>query len=107
MKNTVVMTDAQTIFQKRCVQCHGPHGEGGIGPNLTDDSWLHGKGTLMDIFGVVNGGVAGKGMPEWGKQLPKVEIAKAAAYVGTLRGRHVPGKAPEGTVLASVSSNGK
>ncbi len=101
--NPAMMTDAQVIFKKRCVQCHGSDGQGLIGPNLTDDYWIHGGGKLLDIFGVVNGGVAAKGMPEWGKQLSRVEVAKAAAYVGTLRGKHLTGKAPEGTLLASVA----
>jgi cytochrome c oxidase cbb3-type subunit 3 len=101
--NPAVMADAQAIFKKRCVQCHASDGQGLIGPNLTDDYWLHGNGTLLDIFGVVNGGVASKGMPEWGKQLSRVEVAKLAAYVWSIRGKHLPGKAPEGTLLASIA----
>ena len=102
-KNNAVMADAQSIFKKRCVQCHNSDGQGLIGPNLTDDYWIHGNASLMDIYNVVNGGVPAKGMPEWGKQLAPVEIAKVAAYVGTLRGKHLAGKAPEGTLLASVA----
>jgi len=102
-KNAAMMADARGSFQKRCVQCHAANGQGLIGPNLTDDYWIHGQGTLMDIYGVVNGGVPSKGMPEWGKQLAQVEVAKVAAYIGTLRGTHVTGKAPEGTLLASIA----
>ncbi|HVU04553.1 MAG TPA: cbb3-type cytochrome c oxidase N-terminal domain-containing protein [Polyangiaceae bacterium] len=102
-KDPAMMADAQGIFQKRCVQCHAANGQGLIGPNLTDDFWIHGKGTLMDIYGVVNGGVPAKGMPEWGKQLSAIEVAKAAAYVGTLRGKHLPGKAPEGTQITAAN----
>ena len=101
-KNAAVMADAAVIFQKRCVQCHGEGGKGLIGPNLTDDYWIHGQSTLMDIYSVVSSGVPAKGMPEWGKQLAPVEVAKVVAYVGTLRGKHLAGKAPEGTLLASV-----
>lgn len=103
MHNGAVMTDARTAFSKRCAPCHGPNGEGLIGPNLTDDYWIHGHATLMDIYGVVNGGVPSKGMPEWGKQLSRIEVAKLAAYVGSIRGKHIQGKAPEGTLLASVA----
>jgi cytochrome c oxidase cbb3-type subunit 3 len=106
-KNPAMMADAQNIFKKRCVQCHNSDGQGLIGPNLTDDYWIHGSATLMDIYGVVNGGVPSKGMPEWGKQLAPIEVAKIAAYVGTLRGKHVTGKAPEGTLLASVAPASK
>lgn len=102
-KNPAVMADAQQVFAKKCVQCHGQNGEGLIGPNLTDDYWIHGRASLLDIYGVVNQGVLSKGMPEWGKQLPPVEVAKVAAYVGSLRGRRVQGKAPEGTLLATTA----
>ena len=37
------------IFKTDCFPCHGQLGEGGAGPNLTDDYWLH-KGSLNDIF---------------------------------------------------------
>jgi cytochrome c oxidase cbb3-type subunit 3 len=105
--NPAMMTDAQGIFKRRCVQCHNQNGQGLIGPNLTDDYWIHGQASLMDIYGVVNGGVPSKGMPEWGKQLSPIEVAEVAAYVGTLRGKHVAGKAPEGTLLASVAPASK
>jgi len=96
MGNAAVMSDARMIFQTRCVPCHGQDAQGVIGPNLTDEYWLHGRGTLLDIYGVVNEGVPAKGMPTWGRQLPPMDVAKLAAFVGTLRNRHVPGKAPEG-----------
>ena len=68
-----------------------------IGPNLTDNAWIHGAGKLTDIYGVVDGGVAAKGMPAWGRQLTPIELRKVVAFVGTLRGTNVPGKAAEGT----------
>jgi cytochrome c oxidase cbb3-type subunit 3 len=107
MANAAVMSDTRATFGKRCVQCHGADGQGVIGPNLTDDYWLHGQASLMDIYGVVKAGVPAKGMPEWGKQLSSIEVAKLAAYVGSIRGKHLPGRAPEGTLLASVAPAGK
>ena len=38
-------------------------------------------------------------MPAWGKQLSRIEVRKLAAYVGSLRGKSLPGKAPEGVVV--------
>lgn len=93
-----LMGDAKALFGVRCGPCHGDKGQGIIGPNLTDTAWLHGTGTLTDIFGVVNEGVLAKGMPAWGKQLSPMEVRKLSAYVGTLRGKNLPGKPPEGTV---------
>jgi cytochrome c oxidase cbb3-type subunit III len=99
MANAALMTDAQALFGLRCTPCHGEHAQGIIGPNLTDNSWIHGKGTLTDIYAVVDGGVAAKGMPAWGRQLTPVELRKVVAFVGTQRGKNVPGKPPEGTPL--------
>jgi cytochrome c oxidase cbb3-type subunit III len=98
--NAGLMQDARGIFEARCVQCHKARGEGGIGPNLTDGYWIHGKGTLMDIYAVVNDGVQAKGMPPWGRQLTPIELGKVVAYVGTLRNTNAPGKAPEGHKVA-------
>ncbi|MEO6598538.1 MAG: cbb3-type cytochrome c oxidase N-terminal domain-containing protein [Polyangiaceae bacterium] len=92
-----LMADAQVLFVARCAPCHGEHAQGIIGPNLTDSSWVHGRGTLTDIYGVVEGGVAAKGMPAWGRLLTPVELRKVVAFVGTQRGKNVLGKPAEGT----------
>ena len=91
------MGEAKALFGQRCAPCHGAEAQGVIGPNLTDAFWIHGKGTPMDVYGVVNEGVAAKGMPAWGKQLQPAELRKVAAFVTTLRNSNVPGKAAEGT----------
>jgi len=100
MSDTALMGDAKGLFALRCAPCHGDQGQGVIGPNLTDNAWIHGSGSLTDIYGVVKDGVLSKGMPAWGKQLSPIEVRKLAAFVGTKRGTAVPGKPPEGTVVA-------
>jgi len=97
MLDSALMADAHALFMTRCSPCHGENAQGVIGPNLTDNSWIHGRGTLTDIYGVVDGGVAAKGMPAWGRQLTPVELRKVVAFIGTQRGKNVPGKPPEGT----------
>ncbi len=100
MADAGLMKDAQAAFALRCAPCHGDKAQGLIGPNLTDNAWIHGQGTLTDIYNVVDQGVLAKGMPAWGKQLSPIEVRKLAAYVGTQRGKAVPGgKAPEGAVV--------
>jgi len=84
------------VFQARCASCHLERAQGSIGPNLTDDSWIHGS-RLVDIYETVNGGVLAKGMPAWGRQLSPSELRTVVAFVGSVRGTNVPGKAPEGT----------
>jgi cytochrome c oxidase cbb3-type subunit 3 len=87
------------IFQQKCTQCHKSQGEGDIGPNLTDDFWIHGPGPLQ-IYNTVMNGVQEKGMPTWKDQLGPVRVRQAVAYVLTRKGLNVPGKAPQGTPTA-------
>lgn len=99
MADTALMNDAKGLFGLRCAPCHGDKGQGLIGPNLTDSAWLHGE-SLTNIFTVIDQGVLTKGMPAWSKQLSPIEVRKLAAFVGSQRGKNLPGKAPEGTVAA-------
>lgn len=87
------------VFAARCAACHLEKGQGSIGPNLTDNHWIHGKGALMDIYKTVAEGVPAKGMPEWSRQLTPSELRQVVAFVGTLRGTNVEGKPPEGEAV--------
>lgn len=49
------------LFAQRCAQCHGPRGEGGIGPPLADGFNRHGV-TDWSAFRVIQDGVAGTAM---------------------------------------------
>jgi cytochrome c oxidase cbb3-type subunit 3 len=102
MSDAGLMKDARALFGLRCSPCHGEQAQGVIGPNLTDNAWIHGRGSLTDIYAVIDAGVAAKGMPAWGRQLSPIELRKVAAFIGTQRGRAVPGKAPEGAVVAPL-----
>jgi cytochrome c oxidase cbb3-type subunit 3 len=99
MADAALMKDTQALFALRCAACHGDRGQGLIGPNLTDNNWIHGRGTLTDIYGVIDQGVLAKGMPAWGKQLSPIELRKLAAFIGSKRGTALPGKAPEGELV--------
>jgi cytochrome c oxidase cbb3-type subunit 3 len=91
-----MMNSGKKIFQTKCATCHGMFGEGGIGPNLTDDYWLHG-GQLMDIYKTVRDGVPSKGMLSWERQLRPAELMAVSSYVGTLLGTDPPNpKPPQG-----------
>jgi cytochrome c oxidase cbb3-type subunit 3 len=93
------MTGAAQVFVSKCSQCHGQLGEGNIGPNLTDEYWLHGQGALLDIYDVVSNGVPAKGMLAWKNQLRAAELLVVSAYVGTLVGTDPPNaKAPQGVI---------
>jgi cytochrome c oxidase cbb3-type subunit I/II len=67
------------VFAKSCAACHGANLEGNaIGPNLTDDSWIHGAKDA-DIYKTVRDGVPG--MPGLGTQIEDIQIRQAASYV--------------------------
>ena len=97
IKNKNAMSEALAQFTKVCATCHKADATGDIGPNLTDAHWLGGN-TLMDLYTVIKDGR--NKMPPWGKKLRPDVVMKLAAYVGTLRGTNLPGKAPEGKPLA-------
>ncbi len=68
------------IYSQNCIGCHGPELKGGIGPDLTDGTWIHG-GSAADVTRVVTEGVPAKGMVSWGPILGAEKIADVAAFV--------------------------
>ncbi len=89
---------AQQVFTSQCAQCHGARGEGKIGPNLTDDHFLHGK-KPTEIYQTITNGYVRKGMPAWGVLLGPEKVRGLASYVVSLQGKNLPGRAPEGDVV--------
>ncbi len=102
-ETTVKMLDNQSdlaagkdIFVGTCSACHGKLGEGGVGPNMTDDYWIY-SGGIADIFKTIKYGKPDKGMKSWKEDLSPMQIAQVASYIKTLRGTNPPkGKAPQG-----------
>lgn len=102
--NVVFLVDAPTIekgaaiFQGNCATCHGQLGEGGAGPNLTDEYWIHG-GSINSIFKTIKYGVPAKGMIAWQSQFSPKQMQQVASYIKTLKGTNPPnGKAPQGEI---------
>lgn len=94
------LADGKKIYDQYCFTCHGMAGEGGIGPNLTDDFWIHG-GTFPDVVHTIRVGVPIKGMIAWERSLPKEDIVKVASYVWGMHGTSPPNaKAPQGEEFA-------
>jgi cytochrome c oxidase cbb3-type subunit III len=84
------------IYANNCVTCHGPEGGGMVGPNLTDDYWIHG-GSVQDIFKIIKYGVPSKGMISWQQQLNPKQIQEVTSFIRTLHGTNPPNaKQPEG-----------
>ncbi len=94
----------EAVFATNCVPCHKEKGIGDIGPNLTDNSWIHAKGTPDTIYPVVFNGVPENGMPVWSEVLSADEIYQVVSYVQTLHNTNQPGgKAPQGTVVEDAA----
>ena len=86
----------KSVFHATCAACHRTDGGGVVGPNLTDDFWLHGAAPER-VFRTIASGVPDKGMPAWQAQLGALKTQAVAAYVLTLRGTNAAGgKAPQG-----------
>jgi len=90
------LDNGKATFNANCVPCHGPGGGGVVGPNLTDDYWIHGGG-IKNIFKTIKYGVPAKGMITWGTQMNPKKMQEVASYVISLHGTNPPNaKPPEG-----------
>ena len=92
-----VIEQGKNIFAVLCAPCHRADAGGLVGPNLTDDYWIHGSNFSDNVYTIWNG-VEAKGMLSWKKQgLKPSQIMAVASYIYTLRGSKLatPGKPRE------------
>ena len=112
-ENKVPMADAAGIaiglqlFEGNCVACHIKGGAGSqeplsVGPNLTDEYWLH-KGSLNDIYTTIKNGYPDKGMQAWNTKFNPKEISQLASYIKSIRGTKLPNaKLPQGEMYVET-----
>ena len=94
-----------TIFKSQCTVCHGQEGQGVIGPNMTDDYFLHGH-EFADSIVVIEEGVPEQGMISWKTQLSRDDVLAVGSYIYTLRGTNPANpKDPQGEKAPSVSDD--
>ncbi|MFT5128129.1 MAG: mono/diheme cytochrome c family protein, partial [Rhodothermales bacterium] len=92
----IAAVNAGQLFMTNCMPCHGPDGRGIIGPNLTDDYWVHGC-SMEEVVTTINKGVPEKGMIAWATVLKPAQVHALAQYILDLRGTSPENpKAPEG-----------
>ena len=103
-KDAVVIENGRQTYAKFCAPCHRADGGGLVGPNLTDDYWIHGS-NYCDTVKVIWDGVPAKGMVTWKTVLKPDEIQSVASYIYTLRGTKLatPGKLPENLAPAKAA----
>jgi cytochrome c oxidase cbb3-type subunit 3 len=80
--------EGKAIYQLNCIACHGQLGEGGMGPNFTDDYWLYG-GSVNDIFRSIKYGRP-NGMKAWQTDLGPAQIQVVVSFLKSLRGTNPP-----------------
>jgi cytochrome c oxidase cbb3-type subunit 3 len=87
----VLLTDAASLTKGKaifdgpdnvCFSCHRPDLGGLVGPNLTDDLWLHGC-TVADVVKSIKTGFPQKGMLPYGVGKPMTDeaVQQLASYV--------------------------
>jgi len=98
------LAEGKSVFTSVCAACHGADGGGIVGPNLTDDYWLHG-GSIKDIFKTIKYGVPEKGMKSWKDDYPPKKIEQIASYIHSIHGtKPANPKAPQGDIYKDTSA---
>lgn len=90
------LTSGKALFATNCAPCHGASAEGKVGPNLTDEYWLHG-GEVNHVYQTIKFGVPGKGMVAWKGKLSGKQILQVSSYILSLQNsRPANAKEPQG-----------
>jgi cytochrome c oxidase cbb3-type subunit 3 len=78
---TAVAADGQTLFKKHCAGCHGAHGKGAFGPDLSGD-YKYGKTSMAVQESIALG--RPKNMPGFEQKLSQEEIETLTEYILSL-----------------------
>ena len=97
------IAEGKALFNTNCAVCHKEDMGGSIGPNLTDEYWIHG-GTPTDIYAVIKNGVLDKGMLAWKDQMTPYQMQNLMSYILTMKGTNpVDAKEPQGEKVGAAS----
>jgi cytochrome c oxidase cbb3-type subunit 3 len=99
LTDATALAEGKKLYGASCSPCHGADGQGVVGPNLTDDYWLH-KGGIKDVFKTIKYGVQEKGMKAWKDDFSPVQLAEISSYIKSLQGTKPAGaKEPQGDLF--------
>ena len=104
-KDAAALANGKALFVKNCAPCHREDAGGLVGPNLTDDYWIHGP-LFADNLKTIWNGVPDKGMIAWKDQgMKPAQVIDVASYIYTLRGSKLetPGKVREDQQVKTVN----
>ncbi|HMM12012.1 MAG TPA: cbb3-type cytochrome c oxidase N-terminal domain-containing protein [Bacteroidales bacterium] len=93
------ISNGMETWNKICSVCHLADGGGLVGPNMTDNYWIHGN-RVEDLFDVITNGVIEKGMIPYKDQLsPRQRLEVISFIMLRLQGTTPANpKAPEGVL---------
>jgi len=99
------LAGGKKIFSTACTPCHLADGGGSVGPNLTDDYWIHGN-SIQDIFKTIKYGYPEKGMKSWQEDYTPAQIAQLASFIKSLHGTHpAKPKEPQGILVVEAGKS--
>ena len=90
------IAEGKAAYDQVCIPCHGIHGEGSVGPNLTDDYWII-EPTLAAVEEIIATGNLEKGMPGWEPIIGLDRVRQIVAYIVSIQGSDPPNaREPQG-----------
>lgn len=97
LEDEASLASGAETWAKICAVCHLQDGGGLVGPNMTDNYWIHGN-TLEEQFKIVTNGVIEKGMIPYKDQLSEQKRLEVISYINLKIVGTTPAtpKAPEG-----------
>ena len=80
LEDEASLASGKETWEKICAVCHLVDGGGLVGPNMTDNYWIHGN-TVEDLYKVVETGVIEKGMIPYKDQLSEQKRLEVVSYI--------------------------
>jgi len=101
---TTSAASGEQIYAEVCAQCHGPAGEGLVGPALRAPSF-QAANTDQQIFDTINLGHSATAMIGWGEILSAEQIQELVKYIRQLGGEVAPTATPAAAGAVSFQSD--
>lgn len=81
--NAAAIAEGQELYKNlNCYGCHGMRGGGGMGPNLTDETWQTGDGSDANLLAQIRDGRGS--MPPFKSVVSDDQVWKLIAFVRSL-----------------------
>lgn len=98
LEDEAALASGKETWDKICAVCHLVDGGGLVGPNMTDNYWIHGN-SVEDMFKIITNGVIEKGMIPYRDQLSEQKRLEVISFILVKIQGTTPAtpKAPEGT----------